>query len=101
MNFTSDNEFSHVVLLCQIEELANLARSLGAETFGVSDVGEAGDIGITLLDDNDGKDGEIRTDNTAADRLAFALSGTAWAVAGVAFGEEKTDTGGMQNTLKP
>jgi len=56
LNFTSNNEISHIVLLCQIEKLANLARSLGAETFGVRNVGEPGDFSITLFDNDDRKD---------------------------------------------
>jgi hypothetical protein len=100
LNFTSDNKFSHIILLRQVEELANLARSLGAKTFGVSDVSDARNFGIALFDDNNGKDSKIRTDDAAADRLAFAFSCTAGAVAGVAFREKKTDTGGMEDTLK-
>jgi hypothetical protein len=95
LNFTSDNKFSHIVLLRQIKELANFARSLGTKTFGVCDVGDAGNFNIALFDDDNGKDSKVRTDNAAADGLAFAFSRTAGAVAGVAFGEKKTDTGGM------
>jgi hypothetical protein len=46
LNFPTDNKFSDIVLLCQIEKLANLARSLGAEAFGLSDVGNSGDLFI-------------------------------------------------------
>ena len=87
LNFTSNNEISHIVLLCQIEKLANLARSLGTETFRVRDVGEPRDFSIALFDNGDGEDGKIGTNDAAADRFAFAFSITAGAVAGVAFGE--------------
>ena len=62
-------------------------------------VGEAGDVLLALLDDGEGKDGEIAADDAAADGLALALTGAAGAVAGVTVGEEKADTVGGNNTL--
>jgi hypothetical protein len=95
LNFPSNDKFSHIVLLCQIEKLANFARPFGTKTFGVRDIRESGNLSIALLDDNEGEDGEIGTHDAATDRLAFAFSGTAGTVTGVAFGEEETDTSGM------
>lgn len=62
-------------------------------------IGEAGDVLLALLDDGEGNDGEIGTDDAAADRLAPALTGAAGAVARVALGEEEADTVGDNNTL--
>jgi hypothetical protein len=100
LNFPTDNKFSDIVLLCQIEKLANLARSLGAEAFGLSDVGNSGDLFIALFDNDNGKDSEIGTNDAASDGFAFSFSGTSGSVARVAFGEEETNTGGMEDTLK-
>jgi len=87
LNFTSNNEISHIVLLCQIEKLANLARPLGAETFRVRDVGKPRDFSIPLFDNSNREDGKIGSDDAAADRFTFAFSITAGAVARVALGE--------------
>lgn len=65
----------------------------------MNDVGEAGDLIITLLDNAEGKDGEIHADDASTDGLSLALTGSARAVAGVSLGEEKTDTGRVHDTL--
>lgn len=65
----------------------------------MDDVGQAGDIVVTLLDNGEGKDGKVHADDAATDRLSLALTSAAGAVAGVAVGEEKTDTAGVQDTL--
>lgn len=65
----------------------------------MDDIGETGDIGVALLDDGEGQNREIHSDDAATDRLALALTGTAGSVAGVAIGEQETDTGWMHNTL--
>jgi hypothetical protein len=53
-----------------------------------------------LFDDNDGKNRKIGANDAASDGLTFALAGSTGAVTGVAFGEEETDTSGMEDTLK-
>ena len=65
----------------------------------MDDVGQAGDVGITLLDDAEGEDGKVHADDAATDRLALALAGASGAVAGVAVGEEEADTGRVHDTL--
>ena len=65
----------------------------------MNDVGKAGNVGITLLDDAEGKDGKVLADDAATDGLALALTSAAGAVARVAVGEEKTDTEGLHDTL--
>lgn len=65
----------------------------------MDDVGQAGDVGLALLDDAEGEDGEVHADDAAADGLALALTGASGAVAGVAVGEEEADTGRVHDTL--
>lgn len=65
----------------------------------MNDVGQAGDVGITLLDDAESQDGQVHADDAATDRLALALTGTAGAVAGVAVRQQETDTAGVHDTL--
>lgn len=65
----------------------------------MDDVGEAGDVSITLLDDAEGEDREIHADNAATDRLSLALTGASGSVARVALGKEEADTGRVHDTL--
>jgi hypothetical protein len=65
----------------------------------VNDVGKAGDVGLANLDDGKGKDGKVGGDDAATDGLALALTGAAGAVARVALGEKKADTGRVHDTL--
>lgn len=90
---------TYIVILGEAEETANLAGALGAEALGVDDVGQAGDVGIALLDDGEGEDGEVHAGDAAADGLALALAGAAGAVARVAGGEQEADTAGGHDTL--
>jgi hypothetical protein len=99
LDLAADDVLADVVILGEAEELADLGGALGTKALGVNDVGEAGDVGIALLDDAEGKDGEVLADDAATDGLALALTGAAGAVAGVAVGEEETDTEGLHNTL--
>lgn len=100
LNFPPNNVFSNIVFLCQVEELANLASSLGTEAFGVSHVGEAWEFTVTLLDDHKRENGEIRTDDAATDGFTFALAIASRTVARMALGKEKTNTCRMKNTLR-
>lgn len=95
-----DDECStYIVILAEAEEAADLGGTLGAEALGVDDVGQAGNVGLTLLDNGESEDGEIHADDAATNRLAFALTGAAGSVAGVAVGEEEADTGRVHDTL--
>ncbi len=90
---------TYIVLLAETEEAADLGGSLGTEALRVDDVGQAGDVVVALLDDGEGEDGQIASDNAAADRLASALAFAPGSVAGVAVGEEEADTGRVHDTL--
>lgn len=94
INFTT-----YIIILCQAEELADLGSTLGSKALGMGDVGQASDVVVTLLDDNEGENREVHTDDAATDGLALALTGAAGAVAAVSLGEEKLNTGGVHNTL--
>jgi hypothetical protein len=99
LDLSSDNVLADIVILGEAEELADLGGALGSETLGVDDVGETGDLALTLLDNGKSKDGEIHADDAATDGLSLALTGAAGAVAGVAVGEEEADTGRVHDTL--
>lgn len=65
----------------------------------MNNVGQAGDIGVTLLDNGQSEDRQVHGDDAAADGLALALTSAAGAVAGVAVSEEETDTSRVHDTL--
>jgi hypothetical protein len=90
---------TYIVFLGEAKELADLGGALGTETLGVDDISEARDIVVALLDDGEGEHGEIHGDDASTDGFALALTGAARSVAGVAVGEEESDSSGMHNTL--
>lgn len=90
---------TYIVILGEAEELANLRGTFGTKTLGVDNVGDTRDIIFALLDDRESEHRQIHSNDAAADRLALALTGATRAVAGVSVAEEKSDTGGMHNTL--
>ena len=99
LHLSPDHVLPHIILLAQVEEPANLGRTLGTETLGEDVVGEACDIGVTLLDDDEREDSDVGADDASTHRLALALTGTTGAVAGVAVCEEELDTIGEEDTL--
>ena len=90
---------TYIVLLAEAEESADLGGSLGTEALGVDDVGQAGNVGLALLDDGEGENGEVHADDATTDGLAATLTAAAGSVAGVAVGEEESDTGRVHDTL--
>ena len=69
-----DNVLADVIVLGQVEELPDLAGSLGPESPGDGVVGQPGDLGLALLHDGQVEDGEVAVNNAAADRLALTLA---------------------------
>lgn len=67
LDLSSDNVLSHVVLLSQGEGLSDGGGSLGAESSGLVSIGHTFDFGVSLLDDSEGNDGEIRAADAASD----------------------------------
>merc|ERR1719270_1861456 len=68
-----DDVLANIVLLGQVEQLPNLAGTLGSQPAGDGVVGQSGNLGLSLLDDGHGQDGEAEipglTDNTIPRRL--------------------------------
>lgn len=65
----------------------------------MNDISDAWDIGISLLDDGESENRQVHPDDAATNRLSLALTSSAWAVAGVALGEQESDTGWVKDTL--
>ena len=98
-DLSSDNILSHIVLLAQVEEPSDLGGTLGAETLGEDVVGQSRDLAFTLLDDDEGEDGNVGTDDAPTNGFALAFTGATNAVARVSIGEEETDTVRKENAL--
>jgi hypothetical protein len=98
-DFSSNNEFPDIVFLAQVEELSDLRGPLWSEPLWEDVLGESGNALLALLDNDEGKDGNIGTDDAATDTLAFALAGTTNAIARVTVSEEQAYTVGQQDTL--
>jgi len=92
-------DLTYVVILAEAEESSDLGRTLGTKALGVDDVGQSGDVLLALLDDAEGKDGEVVADDAAANGLSPTLASSSNSVAGVAVGEEESDTRGVHDTL--
>jgi hypothetical protein len=99
LDLSPDHVLPHIILLAQVEEPPDLRRPLGTQSLGKDGVGQSGDVVITLLDDDEGENGDIGANDASTDGFALALTSTARAVARVALGEEKTDTVGEKDTL--
>ena len=90
---------TYIIFLGEREELPNLGGTLGTQSLGVDDIGDTRDVLVALLDNAESQNGEIHSDDATTNRFTLALTGAAGSVAGVAFGEEETDTGWMHDSL--
>lgn len=98
-DLAANNVLADVVLLGEVEEAADLGSTLGCKTLGEDGVGKTGDLVLTLLDDNEGKDLDVGADDAATNRLALALTSAAGTVTRVSVGEEETGTVVEEDTL--
>merc|ERR1712142_344074 len=94
-----DNILADIILLGQVEELADLGGSLRPKATGNSFIGQARDLISSLLDNCAGKDGQGTIHNATADRLPLALTLTAGTEAGVALAHQETHTLICEDTL--
>jgi len=99
VELTADHVSADVILLVEVEKLADVVGTLRSETTGNGAVSEAFNFGITLLEDNKVDGGKVGTDDAATDGLTFALTLSAGAVARSALVEEEGHTDGREHTL--
>lgn len=90
---------AYIILLREVEELADFSGTLRTETLGQYGVSEAGKLFVTLLDDDKRKDGDIGPNDAAANGLAAPLTLAPLTIAGVAIRKEEADTVGNEDTL--
>ena len=99
LDLSPHDVLADIVLLREVEELADLSRTLGTKALGEDIVRKARDVVLTLLDNHEGKNSDVGADDAAADGLALALTLAAGAVAAVALAEEEAHTVGEKDTL--
>lgn len=58
-NFTTNDIFSNIVFLGQIEQFANLVGSFGAKTLWDRDISQARNISFSLLGNDEGKSSNV------------------------------------------
>jgi len=96
---STDDELAHILLGAEAEELADLGGALWAETHRLGLVGEAGNLLLALLDDDEVQHRQVLGDDASTDRLALHLTSAALAVALASLAEEQTHALWGKNTL--
>lgn len=84
LDFTGNNVLSDIVLLfVEGESLDDVVSSLGSKAVGTFDISDTGDFLVALLDNAEEDGSKVRSDDAAADGLAFAFTSAGWDVAGL------------------
>jgi len=94
-----DNVFSHIISTVEVEERSQFTGTLWAKTTWSFLVGDIWDFFFSLLDNDEGKDGDIGIDNASSDGLSFTFTSSSWSVAAKTFFEEEFDTFVGKDTL--
>jgi len=90
---------SDIIVFVEVEQLANLASSLGAETAGNRGVSQAWNLGFTLLNDDKVENRQVGVDDASSHASTMTLSRASGSVTGVLGAEEKADTPVSQHAL--
>ena len=99
LDLAADDKLAHIVLLRQVEQLADLVGTLGPQAAGNRSVGQPGQRLLSALADHQREHGKIRANDAAADGLALALTSTALAEALLALAEQQAHTVVQEDTL--
>jgi len=99
LDLAANDELTNVVNFGETKKLADLGGSLGTEPLGMGNISETSDVAVALLDDNEGKDSQVGTDNASTDGFPFALTSTARAVARVSLGKQQAHTSRVHDAL--
>jgi len=94
-----DDVLPNIVVFVQVKQFSDLAGSLRAKTTGNCGVGQTWNLGFSLLDDDEMKNGEIGVDDATSDTPAVTLSGATRTIAAVLSAEQKADSSVSQDAL--
>jgi len=95
----SDDVLSDIVVLGEVEELADLAGSFRSETTGDCGVGQTWNFSFALLHDDEVENGQVGVDDASSDASAVTLSRASGPVARVLGAEKKADAPVGQHSL--
>merc|ERR1719482_557427 len=98
-SLTADNVLAHVVLLSQVEHLADVRSALRTEAPGLVVIRKPRDLLLAFLRHDELHDSEIRRCDAAPNALALALTLAAGAISLHTLAEEKTHAVVRQHTL--
>lgn len=85
LDLTGNNVLADVVLfLVKVEGLDDVVATLGSELVGTVDVGDTGDLGVSLLHNTEEDGSEVVGNDAAADGLSLALTSAGGLVTGLA-----------------
>jgi len=95
----TDDELTDIILLGQVEELADARGALGTKTLSDGLISNGGDLGISLLDDDNVDDGHFGGDDASTNRLSTAVSPTTVSVVTIGTVQKQAHTVVRQNSL--
>merc|ERR1719453_2755277 len=98
-SLTADNVLAHVVLLGQVEHLADVRSALRTEAPGLVVIRKPRDLLLAFLRHDELHDSEIRRRDATPNALALALTLAAGAISLHTLAEEKTHAVVRQHTL--
>jgi len=98
-DLSSDDESSDIIILGQSEKFSDSGGSLGSESLGELGISETSNGLFTDLDDSEGNDGKIRTDDATSDGLSLSFTSSSGSVALVASLHEESDSTLDKDTL--
>lgn len=97
-HWPANDELTDIVLLGKTEKLTDVVGTLGSVAFWLGGVSEARDIVVTLLNNDECNNGDIRAENGTVNTLPLALTSAAGAVVLRVLVKKKTHTAREQDT---
>ena len=97
--WTSDDELSHIIFLAEVEQLSDFVGTFRTQPSWHDSVGKAWDLLLAFFHNHQVKDAQLGINNAPSDWPAFALASSSWAITGVTFRQEKSDSAIRHNAL--
>jgi len=99
LNDSAHHILPHIILLIQVEQLADVCLTLGPQSPRLHLIGEPRDVIVTLLHQVQVHHREVRAHDASSHALTLAFTGAFGAVAGLALLQQETHPGVAQDTL--
>jgi len=99
LSAVEENESSWIIFLLKIEQFSNSGGSLGSESSWFLVIGQTCNWLFASLDDGEGKNREIRTDNASSDGLSLSFTSSSGSIAAVSLTHENSGSSLDKNTL--